>query len=465
LKSSVEKLEGYRVRLTVESTADEVRGAIDEAYARISRSMKLPGFRPGKAPRPLIDTHVGREKVLAEALEELVETTYPRALGELDLRPMERPDTGELDELVDGEGYTYTAEFDVRPDMKLTGIDNLTATVPPSKTTDAEIDAQIDYMRDRFATLEVVEDRGVADGDFALISFVGTVDGEAAEDLTVDKYLYEVGKGIMPKEFDEGLIGTAVGAGVHVEFPVPETAANTDYVGKIAAFDIEVHEIKAKTLAVADDAFAGNVGGFETMAELREDIRTKLDENKAAAHGRLIERGARESLAARLIGDVPVQLVDARAGSMSEEFFESLQEQGMTLEAYTEAVGITQDQIREDIAREAALRVADELALEALFRTAGLSYSEDELDAEIAKLAAGEKIAAAKMRERLVETGVIALLRERLMHKAATRWLMDNVEVVEADAGSEGEKPAAKPKKKAAAKKPAAKADDSAKEE
>lgn len=465
MKSSVERLEGNRVRLTVESTPDEVRDAITEAYARVSRSMKLPGFRPGKAPRPLIDTHVGREKVLAEALEELVERSYPRALDELDLRPMERPDTGELDELVEGEGHTYTAEFDTRPEMKLTGIDNLTATVPPSKTTDAEIDAQIDYIRERFATLEVVEDRGVADGDFALISFVGTVDGQPAEDLTVDKYLYEVGKGIMPTQFDDGLKGATVGSSVHIEFDVPETAANTDYVGKPAAFDVEVHEIKAKTLAVADDEFAGNVGGFETIAELREDIRTKLDENKAAAHGRLIERGARDSLSARLVGDVPPALVDSRAESMGEEFFESLQEQGMTMEAYTEAVGISVEQIQGDIYREASLRVADELALEALFRTAGLSYSDEELDAEIAKLAAGEKMPVDKMRERLVETGVIALLRERLMHKAATRWLMDNVEVIEAEPGSDDEKPADKPKKKAAAKKPAKKADDSAKEE
>jgi trigger factor len=459
LNSTVERLEGNRVRITVEHTPDEVKEAISESYARTARKLRLPGFRPGKAPRPIIDTHVGRESVLAEALEDLVGHSYPVALEELRLRPVERPDTGDLDSLVEGEGHAYTAEVDVRPELTLSSIDGLIAVVPPSKTADAEIEAQIDYMRDRFATLEVVEDRGIADGDFALLSFVGTVDGQAADDLTVDKYLYEVGKGIMPKEFDEGLIGATVGAPVHIEFPVPETAANTDYVGKSAAFDVEIHELKTKTLAVADDEFAGNVGGFETIAELREDIRTKLDENKATAHGRLIERAARQALSERLQGDVPPALVGSRAEAMTEEFFDSLKEQGMTMQGYLEATGVTQEEIQKDVATEAAARVRDDLALEALFRQAGLEFDEAELDSEVEKLAEAEKVPVERMRERLIEAGVMAYIRERIIQRHATRWLMDNVEVVEESAESGGSKPAAKPKKKTTAKK-ASKKDD-----
>jgi trigger factor len=444
--------------MTVDHTAEEVNDAIADAYVRMARALKLPGFRPGKAPRPIIDTHVGREKVLAEALEELVERSYPKALDEEMLRPIERPDTGALDGLVEGEGHSYTAEFDCRPDLTLSSIEGLVATVPPATTSDAEIDAQIDYLRDRFATLEVVKDRGIADGDFALLSFTGTVDGKPADDLTVDKYLYEVGKGIMPPEFDRALIGAKAEAKLHVEFPVPETAANTDYVGKPASFDIEVHEIKAKALAEANDEFAGNVGGFETIAELREDIRTKLDENKATARVRLVERAARDALTARLEGDIPDQLVESRTGAMSEEFFDSLQEQGMNMQDYLEAVGLTEEQIHTDISREARLRVADELALEALFRQADLVFTDEELDAEIEKLAEGDKVPVAEMRQRLVETGVMAYLREKLMQQHATRWLMDHVEIVEEEPGAAaGAETTDKPKKKTAAKKPSKK--------
>lgn len=465
MNSSVEKLEGSLVRITVTHDAEEVREAIAEAYRRVSRKIKLPGFRPGKAPRPIIDAQVGRDSVLAEALEELVERSYPKALDADDLRPIDRPDTGELAQLVEGEGHTYVAEVLVRPELTVSSIEGLQAIVPPSKTTDAEIDAQIDYLRDRFATLAVVDDRGIEDGDFALISFSGTVDGEPAEDLTVDKYLYEFGRGIMPPEFDQGLMGATVGAIVHVEFDVPETAANTDYVGKPATFEIEVHEIKAKALPEADDDFAGNVGGFDTIGELREDIRTKLDENKATAHTRLVERGALEALSARLEGDVPEQLVVSRTGSMAEEFFESLEGQGMSIEDYLAATGVTMERINADIAEEAERRVRDELALEALFRQAGLSYSDEELEREVEKLATSEKVPVARMRERLIDSGVMAYLRERLIHRHATSWLMDHIEIVEE--GPKEEEPASKPapKKKAAAKKSSKKTDDSAKEE
>jgi trigger factor len=465
LNSTVERLEGNRVRITVEHTPEEVKTVIGETYTRIAQKLRLPGFRPGKAPRPIIDTHVGRESVLAEALEDLVEHSYPRVLEDLRLRPMERPDTGELSGLVEGEGHVYTAEFDVRPELSVSSIEDLKAVVPPSQTTDAEIDAQIDYMRDRFATLAPVEDRGIVDGDFALLSFVGTVDGQPAEDLTVDKYLYEVGKGIMPKEFDEGLIGATVGSDTHIEFAVPETAANTDYVGKPAAFDVQVHEIKAKALAVADDEFAGNVGGFETIAELREDIRTKLDENKATAHGRLVERAARAALAERLEGDVPPALVGSRAEAMTEEFFDSLKEQGMSIQDYLEATGVSQDEIESDISREAALRVRDDLALEALFRQAGLEIDESEVDREVEKLATSDKVPVPAMRERLIEAGVMAFIRERVTQRHATRWLMDHVEIIEEAPEPAVSKTGAKPKKKTTAKKPSKKAAVEAKEE
>ncbi len=465
MNTTVEKLEGNRIRLTVSHTAAEVNDAVAAAYTRVARQIKLPGFRPGKAPRPLIDTHVGRESVLAEALEELVESSYPRALDELRIRPISAPDTGDLDLIEEGVEYTYTAEVEVRPDYTVSSIEDLKAEVPPADSTDAEIDAQIEYLRDRFATLEVVEDRGIADGDFALLSFTGTVDGKPAEDLTVDKYLYEVGRGIMPPEFETGLLGAKAGDKRHVEFLVPETAANPDYVGKPAAFDIEVFEVKSKTLPPLDDELASNIGGFETMAELRDDIRKRLDENKATARGRLIERGARAALAERLEGDIPGELVAARTDAMTEEFFDSLKDQGMSMEDYLAATDLTVDQIQADIAREAALRVRDELALEALFRQAGLEYTEEELDHEVEQIASVDKVAVAAMRERLIHSGVMGILRERLMHRHATRYLMEHVEVIEVDPTAEAAAEKPKPKKKAAAKKSSAKADDSAKEE
>jgi trigger factor len=465
LKTTVEKLEGDRVRLTIEHDAAEVDKAIAGAYTRVAQRIKLPGFRPGKAPRALIDTHVGREGVLADALEALVEDSYPRALDANRLHPVERPDTGELDLVEEGKPYTFTAEVDLKPELTLSSIEGLTAVVAAAKSTEAEIDAQIDYLRDRFATLEVVEDRGIQKGDFALLSFSGTVDGQPADDLIVDKYLYEVGAGIMPPEFDEGLVGAKPGETVTVGFEVPGSAANPAYVGKPAIFDVEIFELKAKTLPEPDDEWAAQVSGLETIAALRDDIRSSLDENKASARVRLAEREARVSLAARLEGEVPAALVDARAESMTEEFYETLAKRGMTPEDYEAATGVPSEAITDDLVREASVRVKEELALEALYRQAGLAYTDEDIDAEVATIAAADKVDVVAMRDRLILTGVMAIVRERLVHRLATRWLMDHVELLEsapdaeAEAADAGE---AKPKKgtstkKASTKKKAAK--------
>lgn len=438
MKTSVEKLEGNRVKLTVTLSAEEVDRQITAAYGRVASKVRIPGFRSGKAPRPIIDTHVGRETVLADALEELVEESYPKALEAENLRPIERPDVGTLDSLEAGQEYSFSAEFDVRPHLTLTSTAGLSVTVPPSNTEDREVEAQIDYLRERFASLQPVEDRGVEPKDFALISFVGTVDGEAYEENTVDKYLYELGTGQMPKEFDEAMVGAKPGDEVRAEFSIPDTSSNPEYVGKTAGFDITVHEIKAKALPEADDEFAANVGGFDTIAALRDDIRSKMDESKHEAHVRLVERAAREALAERLVGDVPEQLVTSKTNEMAEDFVEGLQRQGYSMEQYLQATGVTVEQIQEDIAREAANRVREELALEALFRDQGMELTEADMVEELSTIAETEGTTVDAIEGRLRSAGLLPLVGERIMHHRAVRWLMDNVEVVEKSADEAG---------------------------
>jgi trigger factor len=458
LKTSVEKLQGIRVKLTVTLSPEEVDKGIAAAYSKVASKVRIPGFRPGKAPKQVIDTHVGRETVIAEALEDLVEDSYPLALDAESLRPIDRPDVGTLDELTPGAEYTFAAEIDIRPELTLSSSKDLTVTVPPSKASDREIDAQIDYLRGRFASLEPVEGRGVLADDFTLISFTGTVSGEAYEGNTVEKYLYELGQGQMPLEFDAAMIGAKVGETVRAEFPVPDTSENPEFVGKTAAFDITVHEIKAKTLPEVDDEFAGNVGGFDTAQALRDDIRTKLDENKQVGHARLVEREARAALATRLVGDVPAAMISNRTDELARDFFESLDEKGYSLDKYLETTGMSSDELKADLSREAEARVRDELALEALAREVGLDVTPEEADAEIALIAAAQETDAAKLGARLRANGALPMVIEGLMHRKAVRWLMDNAQIVEVEPGTEADaKPAAKSVKKAPAKKAAPK--------
>lgn len=470
METTVERLEGNKAKITVTVPAADVDKAIAQAYAEAAGKYRIPGFRKGKAPRPVIDNFVGRPAVMADALEAVVSDTYPAVVSENNLRPIESPDMDELAELEAGTDYTYSAEVELRPELTLSSADGIKVNVPPSKATDREVDAQIEYTRERFATLEAVEDRGVEADDFVLLSFTGTVDGEGYEGNSVDKYLYEMGKGLMPKEFDEGLLGHKAGEHVAVEFQIPETSTVEEFVGKTAHFDIEIHEVKRKVLPELNDEYAGNVGGFETLEEYRSDIRQKMDEAKYVGHIREVERGARAALAERLEGDIPEVMVNDRTGQMTRDFLNNLEQRGLSLEQYVQATGASPESLQADIAGSADESVREELALEALFRDKGMEVTEDDINAELAEMSGGGEDAL-KFGENLRATGAMPILVEQIMHKKAVRWLMDNIEVVEVEPEAAAEtteaEPEAKPKKRArkSTKKDAEAADQPAEKE
>jgi trigger factor len=453
LDTTAERLEGNLVRLSVTIPAPDVDVAIEKAYRDVSKKLRIPGFRSGKAPRPIIDSHVGPEAVLAEAQDDLVQAAYTTAIDAEGLRPIESPDMGELDSLIPGSPFTFVAEISVRPELSLSSLDDLVVFAGPRTTTDAEIEAQINHTRERFATLETV-DRPVETNDFVLLSFIGTVDGEAYDGNTVDKYLYEMNRGLMPEEFDATLVGTSAGDQVVSEFAIPDTSSNPEFVGKQARFEIAVHEIKAKIMPALDDALAASVGGFDTLEEMRNDIRKNLDESRAAGHARRVEMLAREALASRLEGEIPEVMVESRVTSMTRDFFDNLEERGISLPDYVQATGVQVEAIQSDIAVQAALRVKEELALESLFRAKGMRVTEGDLAAAFLDLAGGDEDGAETMRQNLVEAGVTPIVKESVVHQKALEWLLANVDVREEDTAPSEDKKA----KKAAPKRKSAKA-------
>lgn len=460
LSTSVERLEGNMVKLTVTVPASEVDAAISSAYKQVASKLKLPGFRPGKAPRPVVDSAVGREHVLAEATEELVNTTYPRALDAEMLRPIESPELEDISTVVAGEEYTYVAEIEVRPELTLASSESFEIALPSREATSEEVDAQLEASRDRFATLEPVEDRGVEVDDFVLLSFVGTVDGEPYEGNEVDKYLYEMSRGLMPPEFDSGIVGAKPGDERRVEFVIPETSTNEEFVGKTAAFDITVHEIKAKRLPEIDDEFAANMGGFESVEEMTADLKKRLDLQKAAAHDRLKERSVREAVADRLSGDVPKTMIDSRRGTMMRDFFSMLETRGTNISEYLEMTGIEMETVENDIAIQAEQSVREDLALEALFRDKGMEVTDADIDEELDTIAKATDVSGSEARKRWEELGLMPVVQEQIMHRKAIGWLLENVTVKEeADESTAqaDEEPASKGTKKAAGKKKAAK--------
>lgn len=439
LTTTVERLEGIAVKLTVTVSADEVDEAIDKAYKDAAKKVRIPGFRPGKAPRQMIDSMVGREYVLTDATENVVNDSYSRALDIENLRPVESPEIKELDTVEPGAEFTYWAEIDVRPELALSSHDDFAITLPATEATDEEIDVQVEAARERFASLEPVEGRPVASDDFVLISFVGTVDGEPYEGNEVDKYLYELGRGLMPQEFDESILGLEAGDRTHVEFPIPDTTSNPDFAGKTAAFDITVHEIKAKKLPDLDDEFAANVGGFDSFSEMRKDLGLRITKQKEVSIAQMKERRAREAVAERLEGDVPEAMVVQRQSSMMRDFMTMLESRDLMITDYLAQAGIDMDTLESDLKEQATQSVREDLALEALFRALELEITDEDLAGEFEEIAQATESTVEKARERWEELGLMAVLREQIMHRKSVLWLLDNMSV--------GEEPAEAPEK------------------
>jgi len=472
LTTTVERLEGNNVKLTVTVTSDEVDEAIEKAYKSVGEKVKIPGFRPGKAPRPMLDAMVGREYILQQATEEIVEGSYPRALDNEALRPIESPEMDELPLVEAGAEYTYQADVVLRPEYAVSSTADFNVTALPMEASQAEIDMQMEAARARYATLEPVEGRGVEMGDFVLLSFVGTVDGEGYDGNTVDKYLYETGQGLMPGDFDQGLLGAKPEEEVHIEFEIPETSSVDEYVGKKAAFEVTVHEIKCKKLPEIDDEFALNVGGFESVDEMVAQLKQAMDRQAEVAHVQSKERALREELASRLEGDAPEQMVDARADSLMRDFMVMLDTRGVPLEQYFAGTGMGMAELEAEMKVQGRQAVLEDLALEALFRQEGLEVTPEDIDRELEDISRSGETTPEEARKRWEELGLMSVIREQVIHRKAVEWLMENstVSIEEPSIVDEpgatdktaAEKPAAKkkPAKKKPAKKPAAPADD-----
>ncbi len=270
------------MKLTVTVPAEDVDRAIDATYKSLGKKYRFPGFRPGKAPRPILDQQLGREYILAEATEAVVNTSYSRALDIESLRPIESPELEELDTVEPGRSSPTGPRSRCAPSSPCRTTSRSRSRCPAPRRLRTRSTCSSRWRASAIATLEPVEDRGVEPDDFVLLSFTGTVDGEPYEGNEVDKYLYEMSRGLMPPEFDAGIVGAKPGDERHVEFEIPETSSNPEFVGKTAGFDVTIHEIKAKVLPEIDDEFATNVGGFDSVEEMVADLKSRIDLQKGS---------------------------------------------------------------------------------------------------------------------------------------------------------------------------------------
>ena len=422
LKTSVTELPESRVSVEAEVAPEEVERSVNRAARELGRQLRIPGFRKGKVPPPVVIRRLGRDYVLDEALRRSLAEWYAEAVGEAGITPVGEPDLDVGDLPAEGQPLAFSIEIGVRPKATLGQYKGLEVGRREPAVDPAQVEAELERLRERLATLETVE-RPAGNGDHIVMDYLGSIDGTPFEGGEGRDQLLELGSGRLIPGFEEQLSGAAAGEERTVEVTFPDDYAE-HLAGKAASFAVTVKEVKEKRLPELDDEFAEQSGGFDTLAELREDIETRLRAADEAAVQREFEQAVLETAAREAKVEVPGKLVHARAHELIEQTMNALARQGISKDAYLRIAGKDEEELAHEAEPEAAASLRREALLEAVVAAEQLDPSDEELIEAIRPSAerAGED--PAKLLEQLRERGGIERLKEDVAERQALELLV-----------------------------------------
>ncbi len=422
MRATAEPLEGNLVRVSVEIDEPEFDRALGDVVRSLARQVRVPGFRPGKVPRKVLEARMGGAGALrAEALRESLPDFYARAIVDTELDPIAQPEI-DITGGEDGGGVSFDAVVQVRPLVAIPGYDGLQVTLPGLTVTEDDVQRQLDRLRENDAELEVVE-RPAIDGDFVGIDLHGN-DASGAEVVGVDDYLYEVGSGSIVPELDAELHGAKAGAILAFDAPNPNTPEEN------VAFRVLVKEVKVKKLPEATDEWAAESSEFATVAELRADIEDRIGGVKLMQSQMALRQKTIEAVAGLVSDDeVPEVLVDAEVNERLHDLQHRLEAQKLGLAEYFQATGTSPDELLAAVRVDSQAAVKADLALRALVEAEELSLSDGELDAEVDKMAESMGTTSAELRRQLDTAGRTGAVRSELRKGKALEWLLDHVEL------------------------------------
>jgi trigger factor len=426
MQTTVEPLEENKVKLHVAVPADEFERALDAAFRKIAHEVRIPGFRPGKAPRRLLEARLGTEAARRQALQDSLPDYYADAVVSEQVDPIAAPSI-EITAGQDDGDVEFDAVVEVRPVVELDGYDALTVTLPWQDVSDEDVDRQVDALRERSAEL-ADSDRPLIDGDYATIDIRGSIDGEEVDGLVVSDFLYEVGNGNVVPSLDSQLHGTAPGAILEFTDELPERFGELG--GKEAKFRVIVKEAKKKVLPTADDEWVSEVSEFATVDELRDDVRKRLD-LMARVQAQMAVRDRVLQAAADLVPVAPpAPLVEQELEQRVSDLVHQLQHRGLTIEQYLQATGREVQDFVAEMREGAARAVLADLALRAVVAQEAIEASDTDVDNEVARMAerAGEK--PERVRRDLDRRGVLEAVRSELARGKALEFLVEHASVV-----------------------------------
>jgi trigger factor len=423
VSTTVTELPESRVRVEAEVPAAEVEKRLAQAAKALGRNLRVPGFRTGKVPPPVIIQRVGRDAVLDEAVRESIAGWYSAAIDGAKVVPVGEPDLnlGELPS--EGEPLRFSIEIGVRPEAKLGAYEGLEVGRREPNVGDEAIQAEVEALRERSAKLETT-DRAAAAGDFVVMDFLGTLDGEPFPGGEGRDQMVELGSGRLVPGFEDQLEGASAGEERTVQISFPDDYGAPELAGREAEFAVTVKEVKAKDLPELDDDLAAEAG-FDTLDELRGDIRERLSEAQTAQIDAEFREAALDSAVAAATIDLPEALIDARARELWEQMAHTLSHQGIPKETYLQIAGKSEDEVIADNRESAGRDLRREAVLAAVVEAEGIEATDEELLESLERAAAADNTSPKKLLDRLRSSGRIDSLRDELAQRKAIDHIAD----------------------------------------
>ncbi len=422
----VENLEKNMVKLTIEVAAEELEKALQAVYQKEKGKISLPGFRKGKVPRQMIEKMYGPEIFFEDAANMLIGQEYPKAVDESGVDVVSRPEI-DVTQIEKGKPFIFTAEVAVRPEVTLGEYKGVQVTKIDTKVTEEELQAELDRERKSNARTITVEDRAVQDGDTAVIDFEGFVDGVAFEGGKGENHSLVIGSHSFIDGFEEQLIGKNTGEELDVNVTFPEEYHAEELAGKPAVFKVKINEIKMEELPELDDEFAQDVSEFDTLDEYKQSVEKKLVERKETEGKRAQENEAIDKIVEVSEMEIPDVMVDNQARSMIDDFANRISQQGLSMEQYMQFSGTTVDQMLEQMKPEALKRIQSTLVLEEIVKKESIQISEEDIDAEVERMAGMYGMEAAELKAYMGESEKESMKMELGIQKAI-ELIMDQAE-------------------------------------
>ena len=396
--TNVEKKEKNQVVLSITVEADVFEAACEKSYRKNAHSINIQGFRKGKAPRKIIEKLYGPEIFYDDAMNACIPDAYEAAVEEAGLKVVSQPSITDVD-VKDGE-FVFTAVVYVKPEVSVKDYKGIEAEKDEAVVTAEEVEAELTRMQDRNARQVSVE-REAKKGDIVNLDFEGFVDGVAFEGGKGEKFDLELGSGMFIPGFEEQLEGKKAGDECDVDVVFPETYQEKTLAGKPAVFKCRINEVKENQKPALDDEFAKDVSEFDTLADLKADIEKKQQESKTASADNAFQERVMDKVIENLEADIPEAMVETQLDRVAEDFSYRLAMQGMEFESYLKMTGMTKEQFRQVFKPQALRQVKIRLALEKIAELEGLEVTDEDLNAEFAKLAENNKMDVEKVKELL----------------------------------------------------------------